>query len=337
MLFNKKLYYIATLSLGLIESSSFSTMLVPVSYLTTYTNHNPLILDAKDNFTLPRRFRTTSKSIPLKKLNHYLKSHNYLPSFKGYKELRASGSAQFSRKNILAALAQMQGKVYIIDLRQESHGFLNGDAVSWYGERNWANEGQANFFIRNLEISLFQHLTNLKTASICNVQKKPHKHLCSIALNSIDIKTAKTEEQLMQDLGLEYIRFPVLDRWKPEDKIIDQFVNFVKALPKGAWLHFHCRGGSGRTTTFLVMYDIIRNGQHVKLNDIIARHALAGVKNLQNTSHTVFSEWETKGALKRLTIIEKFYEYVQDPKGYSSRSWMEWLNLKKAEFTSQGF
>jgi len=305
--------------------------------LTTYTSHNPLVLDAKNSFTLPRRFRTTSMPIPPKKLNHYLKSHKNLPSFKGYKELRASGSAQFSRKNILAALSHMQGKVYVLDLRQESHGFLNGDAVSWYGERNWANEGQANSFVSNLEISLFQHLTNLKKASICKFQKIPHKHLCNINTNFIDIKTAETEEQLIKGLGLEYIRFPVLDRWKPEDKVIDQFVNFIKALPKGTWLHFHCRGGSGRTTTFLVMYDIIRNGQHVKLKDIIARHALAGVKNLQNISLTVLGEWETKGALKRLALIEKFYEYVQDPNGYLSRSWMEWLNLKKAEFTSQGF
>ena len=30
----------------------------------------------------------------------------------------------------------------IVDLRQESHGFLNGNAISWYGTRNAANEGK---------------------------------------------------------------------------------------------------------------------------------------------------------------------------------------------------
>lgn len=118
----------------------------------------------------------------------------------------------------------------------------------------------------------------------------------------------------MKKLGLEYIRLPVRDHWKPADEIIDQFVCFVKALPKDAWVHFHCHGGSGRTTTFLVMYDIIRNGPHVNLKDI--------------------EDWLNVGALKRLDIIEKFYLYVQDPDGYLSRSWTEWLNLKKAEFTS---
>lgn len=334
MLLNKKLYYIVTLSIGLIGTSGFSTMVIPRPYLTAYTSHNPLILDAKDSFTFPRRFRTTSMPIPSTKLTHYLKDHKYLPSFQGYKDLRASGSAQFSRKNILAALSHMQGKVYVIDLRQESHGFLNGDAISWHGERNWANQGQTNSFISNLELSLFQNLISLKKASLCNFQKGFDQHLCPTASHDIYIKTAATEEQIIKELGLEYIRFPVLDRWRPEDKVIDQFVDFIKALPEGSWLHFHCRGGSGRTTTFLVMYDIIRNGHHVTLKDIIARHALAGVKNLQKISSVALDKWEAQGALKRLSVIEKFYEYVQDPDGYLSRSWTEWLDLKKGEFTS---
>jgi len=327
------------LSYGLIGGPSFSTMkIIPSSYLTTYTHDNLLVLDAKDSFTLPHRFRATSMPISQEKRELYLKTHRMLPSFKGYKELKVSGSAQFSRKNILAALPSMQGKVYIIDLRQESHGFLNGAAISWYGERNWANKGQKDSFINNLEISLFQQLMSLQKTSVCNFQKISNNHLCKrVSYSSIEIKTAETEEKLIKSLGLEYLRFPVLDRWRPDDKVINQFVNFIKTLPEGAWLHFHCRGGSGRTTTFLVMYDIIRNGRHVKFNDIIARHALSGVKNLQEISYLEDDKWATKGALKRLAILEKFYDYVQDPEGYAARSWLEWLILKKAEFTSQEF
>lgn len=337
MSLKRKFYFIIFFSLGLINSPSFSIKPASVFYLMTYTNHNPLVLDAKDSFTFPRRFRTTLTPIPSKKLAHYLKSRGKLPSLKGYQALNASGSAQFSRKNILAALSSMQGQVYIVDLRKESHGFINGEAISWYGKRNWANKGQTDSFLSHLETRLFQRLINLKKTSICHLPKGSSSNLCNINSISTSIETAKTEKQLLNDLGLKYIRFPVLDRWRPNDAIIDQFVKFVKSLPARVWLHFHCRGGSGRTTTFLVMYDIIRNAQHVTLNDIIARHALAGVKDLKKIPYVMFEEWQTTGALERLAVIEKFYEYVRDSEGYSSRSWTEWLNLKKVEFTSPKF
>lgn len=318
----KKLSLIIILKFGVLKFPGFSTLLLPIPYLTAYEIQNPLTLDTIDNLALPRRFRSTSLPISHEKINHYLKTYTYFPSLKGYTELKASGSAQFSRKNILTALSFMQGKVYIVDLRQESHGFINGEAVSWYGKHNWANEGQKDSTIKNLEINLFDRLINLKTTEILPSYKQPDK----ISLN---IKTALTEEQLIEKLGLEYIRLSVRDHSEPTNEIIDQFIYFVKELPQNSWLHFHCRGGSGRTTTFLVMYDIIRNGHCVNLKDIIARHALSGVKDLQKIPSSSDDHWRYEGALKRLQVIERFYLYVQDPDGYASRSWMEWLNLKK--------
>lgn len=35
------------------------------------------------------------------------------------------------------------GPIYDVDLRQESHGYLDGIPVSWYGERDWANLGKS--------------------------------------------------------------------------------------------------------------------------------------------------------------------------------------------------
>ena len=31
--------------------------------------------------------------------------------------------------------------ICIVDLREESHGFFDGIAVSWYGEHDWGNVG----------------------------------------------------------------------------------------------------------------------------------------------------------------------------------------------------
>ena len=72
---------------------------------------------------------------------------NFTPSAKGLNSLNISGSAQFSEPqfhqlaNTLRTLAKGK-RIYVIDLRQESHVFLNGNPISWYEEHNWANNGK---------------------------------------------------------------------------------------------------------------------------------------------------------------------------------------------------
>ena len=60
---------------------------------------------------------------------------------------------------------------------------------------------------------------------------------------------------------------------------IPKIIKFVENQPKGSWLHFHCKEGIGRTTTFMIMYDIIKNNKTVSLNDIITRQVLLSGMN----------------------------------------------------------
>lgn len=61
--------------------------------------------------------------------------------------------------------------------------------------------------------------------------------------------------------------------------MVDYFINFVKNQPENTWLHFHCKARAGRTTTFMIMYDIIKNCNEVNLNDIIGRQIiLSGIR-----------------------------------------------------------
>ena len=39
-------------------------------------------------------------------------------------------------------LLKATGPVTVFDLRQEDHGFINGEPVSWYATNNWANVGK---------------------------------------------------------------------------------------------------------------------------------------------------------------------------------------------------
>jgi hypothetical protein len=63
--------------------------------------------------------------------------------------LRASGSRQldfqpFAQKlRTVAAYVKPNGRLYVVDLRQESHVFFDNSAVSWYADKDWANVGQS--------------------------------------------------------------------------------------------------------------------------------------------------------------------------------------------------
>ena len=104
-------------------------------------------------------------------------------------------------------------------------------------------------------------------------------------------------------------------------------MTFVKKLAPGTWLHFHCRGGKGRSTTFMVLYDILRNGKHVSLDDIVKRQQLLGGSILLEISEKKAAEWKRDAAIERKRFIEQFYEYATSDKGYPQKSWTEWCEM----------
>ena len=86
--------------------------------------------------------------------------------------------------------------------------------------------------------------------------------------------------------------------------MVDRFVAFVKGLKTDTWLHFHCHGGDGRTTTFLTLYDMIRNvPQGVDLDDIVARQSMMG-------QYPLFRDgggWKARVTEGRTAFIKQFY------------------------------
>ncbi len=60
----------------------------------------------------------------------------------GLRDLRASGSGEFTPEGLKLVLARTRGPVTVFDLRQETHIFVNDLPVSWYASRDWANVGR---------------------------------------------------------------------------------------------------------------------------------------------------------------------------------------------------
>lgn len=272
-------------------------------------NLNVLVFDGDLNAPLPKQFRTTYQDPKLG-------------------SLRISGSGQFTENNILAAAKAMQGKIWIIDLRRESHGFINGKPVSWYFTENKSNVGLSTHQIMDKEAGMLQRLKKYNPIPVKIIEKKSRGKIIETSTVDIIPELIETEEALSKRLGFNYLRFPVSDHHRPEDSIVDAFVEFIKTDPKDAWFHFHCRGGKGRTTTFMTMYDMLMNAKMLSANEIIIRQRQLGGSNLIKVSDNTEDQWKRNAQIARKAFIESFYEYAASKDGYPNLTWTEWLRSR---------
>ncbi len=258
----------------------------------------------------PRNLRTTTKVVM-----------NAVPlDFQGLNYLKASGSGQFTESNfkdMLRYLAVQPQQLIVFDLRQESHGFINGSPVSWTDGKD--NYGNLNKTRSEIEIDEYQRLRLAAQAKkiVVNPVDEPTK---------LAVYTVKTERSFVEELGSTYIRLPVTDHNRPSNEVIDQFIEFVKTLPNDQWLHFHCRAGKGRTTTFLTLFDMMKNAQQVHLEDILARQAYIGGANLTDFN-TKFGE-RKRAAEERLEFVKRFYAYCREVPDFQI-NWSTWIEKQQ--------
>jgi protein tyrosine phosphatase (PTP) superfamily phosphohydrolase (DUF442 family) len=274
----------------------------------------PSVLIFDNQNQLPVQFRDTS-------LAHATASF----SVEGLAELHASGSSQFDLPQLEALLDRIGSKkgvpVYLVDLRQESHVFLNGTAVSWYADKDWSNVGRSLAWIEGDERLKLIRLVAGRTAMAGTIVKSSNGEVSASDPVAVEITDATTESGLATQFNVEYRRIPVPDHCRPTDDMVQDFVTFVGALPDQAWVHFHCHGGDGRTTTFLALYDMIRNASRVSLDDIVARQSMLGQYKLFGGDG---SGWRATVEAARTRFIKDFYQYAR--LGYPRMSWLEWVS-----------
>ena len=231
-------------------------LIMSVNYSAKALEELRLIENAPNNNTLPDHFRLSN--------DYKSKIKDKSINLKGLDKLNISGSGQFSDSGLSLIKDAIKNKFYIIDidLRQESHGFVNGIAISWEAEKNDANKGLNLPEVIAVENKL---LSSIKIGEPLTFSNKKE---------TVIPKLVQTEEQVAKSKDIGYIRIPVTDGGFPTDDMIEYFIDFVQNQPKNSWLHFHCKEGIGRTTTFMIMYDLIKNHKDVSLNDIIKRQVI---------------------------------------------------------------
>lgn len=259
-----------------------------------------LVVDLVGNVgTLPKNFRKTT--------NLSVIENNKNINLIGLDKLNISGSSQFSVKNlpILIDAIGTSLPITVIDLRQESHGFINEYAVSWADEKNNANVGLTRDQVVLDEAKKLNSIELNKPITFYNQPK----------LTVIPSKV-QNEDNLVKSKGLSYKRVTVRDGGIPTDDMVDYFVDIIKNQPKDSWLHFHCKQGIGRTSTFMIMYDMMKNYKSLSAEDIIKRQlALADYK--ESTIQSFYNK-------ERIDFLNKFYEYCKANGDNFNIKWSQW-------------
>jgi protein tyrosine phosphatase len=296
-----------------------SALLFLVTFLLMYScfaasDNSQLVLDAANKFKLPKHFRTTDVALP----------SNSGVSPVGLQDLHIAGSGEFSALQLQAALQQLHKPIIIVDLRQESHGLINGNAVSWYGYYNWANINKTDQQSAADEANKLAALKSQQAVIALKVSKKDRSNGVITGGKPVTLTTnnIQSEADLARQYQLGYQRFYVTDRHPPTYATVDQFIQFMKQVPPGTTLYFHCRAGEGRTTTFMAMTDMMRNAKQVSLNDIVLRQQLLGginlLKDKSNKSNDTLKS-------QRVNFIKRFYDYCRTNNDNYKTSWTAWL------------
>ena len=216
---------------------------------------------------------------------------------------------------------QAKGPIYIVDLRPESHGLINGTAVSWYGERDWGNLGKSKRAALRDEKSRLKAVRGKDvTMAKLGKAKKPVDPV------TVKAESVMQEEQLVKSRGLRYFRIAATDHVWPSAENIDAFIRFVRKLPKDAWLHFHCQAGEGRTTAYMAMYDMMKNPD-LPLTTILSRQYLLGGNSVAyRVAEPQEGDWKAAYYNQKADMVAKFYGYVQENKKNNfAKPWRDWL------------
>lgn len=276
-----------------------------------------LILDEPATQGLPHNFRTSSFAYPGKA--------KHAPTRLGLDALLISGSSQFTLAQLGVMLTKLPRPLTVVDLRQESHGFVNGLAVSWYGPRNWANQGRNLAQVNADEDARLAALAAQPQAVLAGEVKKDAQGIIERSTPlMVQPREAVSEGQALARRGVGYLRLPLRDHVRPTDAQVDDFLRFYRGLAKGVWLHFHCHAGKGRTTTLMLLMDILRNGDKVGLEELALRQGLIGGSFLLSRPPQE-AGFKREAYQERAEFLRDFYRYAQANPGARPRLWSQWL------------
>jgi predicted protein tyrosine phosphatase len=266
-----------------------------------YTEAPLLVLDSKTEQGLPARFRI-------------------IPNYHGIAGI--VGSAQFNQvgleaiiKKITTSHQKHPKKIWLVDLRQETHFFADGQPLSLYGKHNHTNINKSPEQIFKLEAELISSFKQKKESTVVHlILNKTEGIITNTQPIVMHLQKSQSEAALAKKYGLTYKRFYIPDHQKPPQKELINLVDFINKLNKEDWVIVHCRGGKGRTTTFMLLTALIqdkKNHPNAQLNSIesyIAEQISLSGKNLFDLDIEAKTLWKLEDKKSRANFIRQFYQ-----------------------------
>lgn len=227
----------------------------------------------------------------------------------GLDDLHAFGSGIIDFDDFMPGYTGDISNVYVVNLIPRPLFYYNNHYLEWYGNSS-LDKLLGTPVYSQLKLFLLKCRDRLKG---------------KISSDS-DQNRVRTEEEMVHSLGAHYF-MPLTGevKWPTDVSYVDDFITFCEKLPEDAVVYFHCSHGKGRTTTFLVLFDIFKNHkQNIPLEDIVNRHYCLGRQNLFDTSFRKNGTWTQEALNARKEFIVKFYDYMTSPEGYGHQSWSQW-------------
>jgi len=297
---------------------------VLASIMCNGTKQHPCIVqDTQDNTPEVKNWRDSQMIAAI-----------YQGNVTGLKNLWISGSAAPSEQgwktiadNIRKATQGKVKKIIDLDLREETHGYLNHNAITLTSQYDWINLGKKKSAILAGEQDWLSSLRSQPIIYNILTSKDFKSGKFSQGIN-IPVESVISEEKAASDAGLQYARLTVTDHMAPRDVDVDQFVQLTRNISSDTWLHLHCRGGDGRTTTFMAMYDMLRNADKVSFDEILKRQAAVPPNydlfevDRGDPDLTIYYK-------QRLQFLRDFYQFAKASlQGYRG-NWSDWKAGKK--------
>jgi hypothetical protein len=257
----------------------------------------------KDAFWVANHWRDVRSDQPSEPVN-----------WRNLPELFISGSAAPTVENLKWVQEKIGSKykIYIVDLRQETHVYVNGLPISIFYKKNQLNWGKSDTKIKAIEHDWTKTLLSNGKVTVNKFSTPKEGFKGPIEAITILVKDVMVESQAVENIGLSYVRIYVPDYHPPTPAQVDQFLGWIKKLPKDSWVHFHCAAGKGRTTTFMLMRDIIENAQKSSLENLAIRQAkLGGINLLAVSKNLALQPWKAESHRARMAYIHHFYNYIK--------------------------
>ncbi|KPW17942.1 Effector protein hopD2 [Pseudomonas cannabina pv. alisalensis] len=243
----------------------------------------------------------------------------------GLSDLKLAGCERISSveqvKSIRAALGG--GPLTVLDLREESHAIVNGLPITLRGPMDWANAGLSQVDGAARESAMITELKRTKSLTLvdANYVKGKKSNPQTTELKNLNVRS---EREVVTEAGATYRRVAITDHNRPSPEATDELVDIMRhCLQANESLVVHCNGGRGRTTTAMIMVDMLKNARNHSAETLITRMAKLSY-DYNMTDLGSISALKRPFLEDRLKFLQAFHDYARNNPSGLSLNWTQW-------------